>query len=81
MKKIKLNSSYRGAPSRERVIPAGEYAASDERLFGLAEYLVKTGHAVVTEAAPVDPPAPPNGEGDTNEPEEKSSTRKRASKK
>jgi hypothetical protein len=43
---IRLKDSYRGKPSRERVIAPGEYAEDDERLFGLADYLVKNGYAV-----------------------------------
>jgi hypothetical protein len=49
MKRIKLLINYRGKPSRERVIPAGEYNAKDPRLLKLADYLVQNGHAVVIE--------------------------------
>lgn len=51
--RIKLTDHYSGVPSNFRPIFPGEYEATDERLFGLADYLVRTGHAVVTEDAPV----------------------------
>lgn len=56
---IRVLYGYQGRPSRERLIASGEYAADDVRLFGLAEYLVANGHAVVVEeAAEVPPPEP-----------------------
>jgi hypothetical protein len=44
---IRVLHGYRGAPSQERYIAAGDYAEGDERLFGLAQYLAANGHAVV----------------------------------
>lgn len=43
---IRLTHEYRGWKSKERLIPAGDYHESDERLFGIAQYLVATGLAV-----------------------------------
>lgn len=45
--RIKVLTIYRGRPSKEQEIQPGEYDADDPRLFGLAAYLVKNGHAVV----------------------------------
>lgn len=57
MKKIAVLYEYQNATGV--VIAAGEYAANDAALCGLADYLVETGHAVVAGAAPapVTPPA------------------------
>ena len=49
--RIRLDGSYRGRPSKELEILPGEYDAEDPRLFGLADYLVKNGHAVVVATA------------------------------
>ena len=54
---VRLRYSYRGSPSRERVIPAGEYQRDDSVLCGLAEYLVENGHAVWVEIPQFVPPA------------------------
>jgi len=51
--RIRVRYNYRGKPSQERVIEAGDYEDSDPRLFGLAQYLVKNGHAVILKDAPV----------------------------
>jgi hypothetical protein len=45
--RIKVLDSYRGRPSKELEIQPGEYDADDPRLFGLADYLVTNGHAIV----------------------------------
>lgn len=45
--KLTLRKAYIGKPSQSRVIEAGTYGATDERLFGLADYLVINGHATV----------------------------------
>lgn len=47
--RIKLTDHYSGVPSNFRPIFPGEYEATDERLFGLANYLVNTGHAIITD--------------------------------
>jgi hypothetical protein len=60
---IRVLHGYRGAPSKERYIAAGDYADDDERLFGLAQYLVANGHAVVlAEEGGGDEPPPQQGE-------------------
>ncbi len=57
--RIRVLWGYRGRPSKERYIEAGEYSVDDESLFGLAEYLIDNHHAVkVVEVAPVLPPPP-----------------------
>ncbi len=55
---IRVLHSYRGTPTNERPIDAGDYAADDPRLFGLADYLVANGHAVVVDDAAPPAPAP-----------------------
>lgn len=45
---IRVLHNYGGKPSGGRRILPGDYEASDERLFGLAQYLVDNGHAVIT---------------------------------
>ena len=45
-KRIYLRYGYRGKPSQERYIEAGEYDWADPALLGLAQYLVDTTHAV-----------------------------------
>jgi hypothetical protein len=47
---IRVLWGYRGVPSNERYIEAGEYDEKNKRLFGLADYLVKNGHAVAVES-------------------------------
>lgn len=49
--RIKLLHNYGGTLTGERRIEPGEYDATDERLFGLADYLVANGHARVVELA------------------------------
>lgn len=44
--KIQLTDHYSGLPSGFKMIYPGVYDESDPRLYGLATYLVKTGHAV-----------------------------------
>lgn len=39
--RIKVNQTYTGRRSKEQTIFPGVYEVGDERLFGLAEYLVK----------------------------------------
>ena len=51
--RIKLTDHYSGVPSNFRLIFPGEYEYADPRLFGLATYLVSTGHAVAVEDEPV----------------------------
>lgn len=58
--RIKVLHSYRGRLTKELEIQPGEYDADDPRLFGLADYLVKNGHAVVVAAT--EPPATPEAE-------------------
>jgi hypothetical protein len=55
---IHVSNGYRGAPSKERYIEAGDYAEDDERLFGLAEYLLENGHAVRVAPEPKPEPEP-----------------------
>ncbi len=67
--KIQLLHNYGGRRTNEQRIPPGVYDASDERLFGLAQYLVENDHAVIVESdespvsedelIPVNPPAEP----------------------
>lgn len=45
MRVIRLTRSYIGWKTGERRIAAGDYADSDPRLFGAADYLLETGHA------------------------------------
>jgi hypothetical protein len=59
---IRVLHGYRGAPSQERYIAAGDYAEGDERLFGLAQYLAANGHAVVLAEEGGDSPSPPQDE-------------------
>lgn len=49
---IRLKHEYRGWKSKERLIPAGDYDENDERLFGIAQYLVDTGLAVYVDENP-----------------------------
>ena len=44
---IHLPNVYQGKLTNEQPIPPGNYAEDDQRLFGLADYLVANGHAVV----------------------------------
>jgi len=53
--KINVLRNYGCWNTNERRILPGVYEAGDERLFGLAEYLVDNGHAVVTEDESVSP--------------------------
>jgi hypothetical protein len=43
--RIRLSGYYSGVPSMHRTIPPGEYDRTDERLLGLADYLLQTGQA------------------------------------
>lgn len=57
MNHIEVLRWYTGVRTNEQPILAGIYAVDDERLFGLAEYLVKNGHARYAAApAPVEVP-------------------------
>jgi hypothetical protein len=57
MTKLLVRWGYRGAPSGERYIPAGEYDSEDEKLLGLWQYLVQNGHAeIIDEDEPVELP-------------------------
>ena len=53
--RVKLNDFYSGVPSNNRMIYPGEYEDNDPRLYDLATYLVKTGHALVLESEPTEP--------------------------
>jgi hypothetical protein len=73
MRQVRVWHNYQGMPSQNQTVVAGDYAPDDERLFGLADYLVKNGHAEwigadepVAEAQPItdrsdEPTAPPTG--------------------
>lgn len=50
--RIKLTDQYSGVPSGMKTIYPGEYEAEDPRVFGLAGYLVQTGHAEEIEDIP-----------------------------
>lgn len=52
--KLHLRINYGGARTNEQRIPPGDYDADDERLFGLAGYLVDNGHAVWVDAPTLD---------------------------
>lgn len=54
--KIEVLHNYGGRNTNERRIPPGVYEADDERLFGLADYLVENGHAVVITEPEVEMP-------------------------
>lgn len=43
--RLRLHTDYGGARTHEQRIAPGDYDADDERLFGLADYLVENGHA------------------------------------
>ena len=43
---VHVLKGYRGRPSNEQFIPPGVYSDDDERLFGLAAYLIENGHAI-----------------------------------
>lgn len=45
MAKLEVTDGYVSARTQERVIWPGEYDSSDERLFGLASFLVRVGRA------------------------------------
>jgi hypothetical protein len=45
---IKVLYNYGGRPSNMRRIEPGVYAKDDPALFGLADYLVENGHAVLS---------------------------------
>lgn len=45
MRQVRVLHNYQGMPSQNQVIVAGDYAPDDERLFGLADYLVENRHA------------------------------------
>lgn len=49
---IRVHHNYGGKLTGEQRIEAGDYAADDARLFGLADYLVTNGHAAVIENEP-----------------------------
>lgn len=53
--RIKVLINYGGFNTNEKRILPGEYDADDPCVFGIADYLVENGHAVVTQA---DPPKP-----------------------
>lgn len=53
---IQVLTTYRGRLTGEQPIYKGEYDAADERLFGLARYLVDNGHARVLAETPVADP-------------------------
>lgn len=44
---IRLKEIYQGTLTNEQPVLPGDYADNDERLFGLADYLVANGHAIV----------------------------------
>ena len=46
---IRLTRVYQGRRTNEQPIFPGDYAEDDERLFGLAAYLLTNGHAEVVE--------------------------------
>jgi len=47
--RIKLNSYYIGWKTNERKIAPGIYDVNDDAIFGIADYLIRNGHAVVVE--------------------------------
>lgn len=48
--RIRVPNYYRGLPSDFKPIYPGDYDSDDERLYGLADYLVQTGHAEALDA-------------------------------
>lgn len=55
VKMIRVHTGYRGKKTRERYIEPGFYVVTDDRLFGLAQFLVDTGRAeLLPTAAEVD---------------------------
>lgn len=48
--RIRLPNFYKGLPSDFKPIFPGDYDSDDERLYGLADYLVKTGQAEALDA-------------------------------
>lgn len=48
--RIRLPNYYKGLPSDFKPILPGDYDSDDPRLYGLADYLVKTGHAEALDA-------------------------------
>lgn len=50
--RIRMLDNFRGRLTNENLIPPGEYDADDPFLYGIAEYLVNEGWAVVIEDAP-----------------------------
>lgn len=61
MAKIRVLRNYGGRLTNEARILPGVYNSDDERLFGLAEYLVAEGYAVSV-PAPKPEEAPPEAE-------------------
>lgn len=45
MRMIRVFNNYGGRRTHEQRIPAGDYSEDDPRLFGLADYLIESGHA------------------------------------
>lgn len=61
--KIQLLQHYRGRLTRNQVILSGIYELDDERLFGVGQYLLDNGFAVLVEdVAPRKAPQPWTGE-------------------
>lgn len=56
--RIRVPDFYKGLPSDFKPIFPGDYDSEDPRLFGLAAYLVNTGHAEVLDAPLSFPPQP-----------------------
>lgn len=52
MRVIRVLHNYGGALTNERRIAPGDYVDSDERLLGIADYLVENGHAEVIAESP-----------------------------
>ncbi len=91
MRIIRLLHDYGGERTNERRIQPGDYDEHDERLFGLADYLIENGHAVemgvrdvvastteaITESEADDGTAAPSDPVEPVEPEDEKPKRKR----
>jgi len=58
MRQVRVLHNYQGMPSQNQTIVADDYAPDDERLFGLADYLVENGHAEWIGAFPIEEAQP-----------------------
>ncbi len=59
MRHARLLHNYQGLSTQNQTIAPGDYAPDDERLFGLADYLVESRHAEWIDVAEPVAEAPP----------------------